>query len=222
MAALPLWETVQRNILQEAGGNEIRAAVDRGLVTVGDLGFDIDTLIRLHLRGWQEGEVLQHAQLWASELFARMGDHRTHLLFDREAGALAEMLAGQLSVLGLNQGRRAAVGAGLIARLPTIPMASLDEIIDVRDDLNPLVEGYRQAVTRFAQQMPALPIGEQNAAAHDLWDTQVRPALAVLDEEIRNCRATRVKPPRGGRRNRSVIPTLAAPWTPRRPSRDTG
>src|SRR2546421_3946093 len=119
---------------------------------------------------------------WIGRLGRLLTDPRKRLLFDDEAGSIAAGLIDQGMVepnpLVIRHAREAAVGSGLIARLPAFPQAPLDELLDLRSDLSGPLTRYRRAASTMATSLSARPF-DRDAAAEidDLWNHEVAPAL---------------------------------------------
>jgi hypothetical protein len=78
-----------------------------------------------------------------------------------------------------------AVGSGLVARLPAFPDAPVDELLDLRSDLAGPLTRYRRAASSMATRLTARPFDREAAAEmDDLWNTEVAPALADIEEGL--------------------------------------
>lgn len=84
----------QEAILRSTDAQELQAPFDKGIVSIADLGLGMDYLIEQHTNGWA-GDTHQYAQRWVDQLSTRLGDGRTQLLFDPEAGDLARRLIAE-------------------------------------------------------------------------------------------------------------------------------
>jgi hypothetical protein len=109
------------------------------------------------------------------------------MLFDDAMGAFARHLIdeGQVepSSLTLRHSGEAAVGTGLIARLPAFPQAPIDELLHLRGDLEGPLTRYRAKVSQLASTLATLSLDPEYAAeVDDLWRNDVAPALLELQE----------------------------------------
>jgi hypothetical protein len=85
--------------------------------------------------------------------------------------------------LTLLHAEQAAVGSGLVARLPSFPQAPLDEILDLRSDLAGRLAKYRGAVVRMAGRLTSAPFNDDlGDDLDDLWHNEVEPALTDITE----------------------------------------
>lgn len=175
-------------MLRSSDAQELQEPFDRGIISIADLGFGMDYLIEQHTNGWT-GDTRQYAQRWADVPSTRLGDGRTHLLFDQESGDLARRLIAEGEVnpgqLGIRLAGRAALGAGFVASLPTMPGAPMDELLTVREELAVPLDRFRTAVAALADQLPQTVGTDLEIAVADLWDSQGLPGLTQLQEEIR-------------------------------------
>lgn len=171
--------TVEK-MLVESGAEELLPALGSGLVTLSASGFtnesatDTDALM----------------ENWLALLRGLLVDRRTRLVLDEQVGSLAASLIreGHIAAhrLALVHAGEAAVGSGLIARLPAFPEAPLDELLDVRGDLAGPLGRYRAAVVRLSAQITAGPFDDDlPAVLDDLWSAEVQPALSEMDDNLR-------------------------------------
>lgn len=85
--------------------------------------------------------------------------------------------------LALVNAGEAAVGSGLIARLPAFPEAPMDELLDLRNDLDDPLSRYRRSVAELAQRLRVGPFdAELQADIDHLYRAAVDPALRDLRE----------------------------------------
>ena len=116
-------------------------------------------------------------------------DKRTRLVLDDQVGGLAASLIREGHVdphrLTLRHAAEAAVGSGLVARLPAFPRAPLGEILDLRSDLAGPLGRYRAAAVRLSAKVATAEFdNELPAELDDLWTTEVQPALDEMDEDL--------------------------------------
>lgn len=124
---------------------------------------------------------------WLELLKGLLQDPATRLLFDDHVSELVRSLKGGGEVepqqLTLKHAGEAAVGSGLIARLPTLPTAPIGELLDLRRDLERPLVRYRAAVARLADRLAYHPFSRESVAEiDDLWTREVAPALVEIEE----------------------------------------
>ena len=180
-------EAVQEEIINNTGAADIETAYAAGVVSVADIGLDMDYLVEQHANGWTDDST-PYVLKWVDAVLQRLGDGRTRLLFDRASGEWmqAAMRDGVLptSEIGQRLAGKAAVGAGFLAKLPSLPGAPMDELLTVRSELQGPLTRYRGAVSRFSQDVAGLFGTDLEAGVEDLWETSAAPALAEIEEEL--------------------------------------
>lgn len=161
---------------------DLRPAIEARIVTVADLGMHrADTLRAVVGKSpGSEGEV----KAWMDGIVKRLSDSRTHLLFDRETASFVDSMVRE-GVVGISSAGRlllgkAAMGAGLVAKLPSFEAATVDELLDLRADLNKPLMRYRAAVVRLSRTIPDIPVKDMDAAVQAEWESTVAPALDDL------------------------------------------
>lgn len=167
--------TIADELVVNSGASELIPCIEDGTLTLSDAGIEAISDFDAFLPRWSE--LLQ----------TRLRDRRTKLLFDAQAGDLvASMLReGHIEpdASGIKRAGQAAVGAGLVARLPAFPNAPMDELLDLRGDLIDALVRYRGAVYRLARDVPAG--GEEAEAFIDaLWEGEVQPTIVEIRERM--------------------------------------
>lgn len=184
-----LLRTAQAEILASTGAGELQGALDMGIVRVPDLGVGMESAV-IAAGAKQRGEPRPsndaEVQRWVDEVASRLGDSRTRLLFDEDAGEFVNAMLDEgvisVSQAGLRLAGKAAIGAGFVARLPAFTEAPMDELLDVRSDLDGTLTRYRAAVSRFSVDLPRALGKDLDQEVEHLWETNVNPALVELDE----------------------------------------
>ena len=158
------------DLLEQAGGLELQVGVSAGLI-------EVDPLVR------EDDDELLGAYL--GKLAEILGESGVHPLFDDETGALVREVVGQglfeISASANRRGRQAAAATGFIARMPALPRASMDQVIEVRGELSEPLIRFRRAVIRIARMMEADLRSEDLAGeTQDLYDSEVAPVLEEI------------------------------------------
>lgn len=155
-----------------------------------------------HESGWDELELPRHQGIlrlnkglisggddidvttksFIDELIRYLNDPRVLLLADSQVNALVEEMAAQGRVnpsqRTVSNASEATIGTGLVARLPTFPGMSIEQIMELREELSePLVQ-YRKAANRLRAYLQTGPFDRNIQAEVDaLWRTEVDPEL---------------------------------------------
>lgn len=170
--------TVEK-MLVDSGAEVLLPALRSGLVTLSSSGFTDATA----------ADTDAVMEKWLALLRGLLADKRTRLVLDDQVGSLAAALIREGSVdphrLALLHAGEAAVGSGLVARLPVFPGAPLDELLDLRSDLSGCLGRYRAAVVRLTAKITAGPFHDDlPAELDDLWTADVQPALNEMDDDL--------------------------------------
>lgn len=172
-----LIETVQQ-LRDDAGADALRSAIDRGLLTV-------------HPYMDHDAEFSPDAVMYAmvERIAEILRDSGQYPLFDDRTGHLvrAGIQEGIFAPTGSSRvrGKQIKAAAGFLERLPSLPAASIDEVIDVRQELaNPLVN-FRSIVTKLAAGIDADATSSGfPREIEDLWYAHAEPALQAIRETI--------------------------------------
>lgn len=165
-------DAVVEQQLEAAGAASLLPAIGAGLLTllpVEDTGDLLDGYVRA---------------LWSV-----LRDPRYHPLFDDRIADLVNAAVSEgvlnLSTHSRSRGRQAGAASGFLARLPTFPLASMDEIVDIRSELDRPLVRFRSQMVTVAQDMGVdAHSPEFDQAAEEQWLSKVRPALLELEELV--------------------------------------
>lgn len=164
-------------VVASSGLEELRHAYERGVVTLTPLG-------ELHTSDSQ-----QVLLAFVEALRVAVASSSTRLLLDDSVAGLIEELvtSGDVrpSALMRRHAREAAVGTGLISRLPAFPEVPLDELLDMRADLADPLSRYRRATSTMGDALELDAFDrESSAEIDDLWRSSVAPTIEELREEL--------------------------------------
>lgn len=131
----------------------------------------------------------QAGKRFLERLAELINDPTIHPLLDSQASKYARALTAtapdSITAGAHRRSRRAELGAGMIARLPAFPLAPLDELLDVKDDLTAALVRYRAAVSGLEQVLEAdIGAGDLDAELDAMWDERVQPAVVALEETL--------------------------------------
>ncbi|TYL44834.1 hypothetical protein FXB39_21385 [Nocardioides sp. BGMRC 2183] len=174
------------DIARNTGMVDLQPAIDAGVVKVTDLGLTRADTIRA-ATGQSLGSDRQ-LRAWMDQIQQRLKDPRTHLLLDQETASFVDSMVREGQVELSSAGRllmgKAAVGAGLVARLPAFPEARIDELLQLRDDLSEPLRQYRAAVVRISKTIPDMPVAELDGAVQSEWEGTVSPELDAISHGL--------------------------------------
>jgi hypothetical protein len=126
---------------------------------------------------------------YVKALWSVLRDARYYPLFDARIAHLvdAAVREGALNPPGgvRSKGKQAGAASGFLARLPTFPRASMDEIIDIRGELDRPLIRFRAEMVHVAHDLGVDAFDpEFDQAAEDAWTSKVSPALLELQELV--------------------------------------
>lgn len=187
------WEEFAR----KAGAGELLAARRSGLVDFHEFaaggvertaGLDASSNERRSDEFYEEVT----AELFGL-LSASVSGGSTYPLFDDTAGGLVRLgvEAGAIRVSGSGEarGRRAGLASNLFRRLPLFEPAPVDEILDVRRELDAPLVRFRGALGRFSEGIRAAGWDPEFVGdAEGVFVDEVEPAVREIEEMIRDDR----------------------------------
>lgn len=138
--------------------------------------------LHLEVTALEAEDALAMVHQFTKVIEGRLRDPRTRVLFDAEAGKLAKLLLATSADpgLGFTRAGQAAVGSGLIARLPAFPQAPMDELLDLRSDLTESLRRYRSAVVTLSAGLDPGLGSQVEERIDDIWIANVEPAITEL------------------------------------------
>lgn len=165
-------------VLAEAGAGELVPAIDAGVLTLSRAGLAAD----ISGAGDMLGNFLDIVK-------THLADPRSRLMFDDDLAGLVRAMIREGMVephhLAIAHAGQAAVGSGLVTRLPAFIEPPMAELLDLRRDLHAPLTNYRAAVVKMADRLTSKAYEPENAAElDDLWISDVEPALVRMREEL--------------------------------------
>jgi hypothetical protein len=158
--------------LVEAGVPSVLPAIEAGLLKLAPVDATADLF-----------------EAYLDALWALLRDPRYFPLFDDRIADLVDAAVREGTLKPTPQmrsrGRQAGAATGLLARLPTFPLATMDEVVDIRAELDRPLVRFRAEMVNVAGTLgvdafdPAF-----DEAAEEAWISKVRPALLELEELV--------------------------------------
>lgn len=164
--------------MTEAGFDELAPAFDAGILSIEPVDLDDE------LTGYQR------------QLEQILSISGVYPVFDDKLGELvASMIdtgAIRANRYSVSRGTQAATADRLLGSLPTFPLATMDEVVSIRADLQRPLVNFRAEMIRVTAELQLNALsGDFEDAAMQLWFERVAPALAELDEVTRSSALTR-------------------------------
>jgi hypothetical protein len=178
----------QTDVVESTGAGELAPALDAGIVTVASVGGDLESALLMATGRSDPVATGREVHAWVHAIKQRMIDPQVRLLFDDQSEDHVRLLLREgviaPNAVGLRLAGTAAVGAGLVSRLPAFPHVPMDELLDFRRDMAAPLTRYRAAVSRFSGQLPTLANAQLRDGVSQLWEAEVAPALLEIDETL--------------------------------------
>jgi len=168
-------------LVEEAGGVELIPAMEAGLL-------ELDPIVR-------EGSDVDDDNLVFNEFMERLQevlrDAHGYPLFDDQVGSLVRSAVAENAFeIGASSGRRGkqvTVAARFMEQLPAFPNATIQEILDVREELRSPLVRFRAAIIEMERLIESPAHGADfEAEANDLFAERVAPALLEIEELVRD------------------------------------
>jgi hypothetical protein len=189
-----------QKIMQAGGVDQLAAARAKGLITVESVKpattADLIEGVVITTKRFERGEPGEPSQtdrmveVFTSKLSDHLASGREYLIFDEQIADLARagIEAGIFTPAPgpAGRGAQAMTASGLMGRLPTFPDATVDEILDIRDELAPALTRFRGEMVTLSKTFTS-PAWEEGFAdeVHDAWAESVHPAIDAIDESVR-------------------------------------
>lgn len=175
--------------------NELRSQVNEMLLLAGMdrlLGVIESGLLELHVFGqsgaWDNDTIIKE---YVAVLQQTISDGSTYPLFDAEAGDLIRVCLKEgkfeVSEAGIARGKHSGLAASLLERLPLFEDASVDELLDIRRELEPYLVRFRSAIITFSEDIKTASWDADFAfEADQVFQRDVEPAILEIEEAVRS------------------------------------
>lgn len=172
-----LRETAQR-MFEDSGASELAVAIEEGLVTVRPI---------MATAGSTRSSDLTEA--YAKCLKELIADPRSALLMDEMMGSLARAMIDEgvatPSSVATRRSSEALLGGGFLIRLPALNVAPMNELLDLRRDLDGSLTRYRSGVANLTARLSTGPFdAEAEEAVDHIFGAVVVPAVDEIREEM--------------------------------------
>ena len=125
------------------------------------------------------------------QVFKSVSDGSTYPLFDEETASLVrtriQIDKFPLPEFGLDRGRQAGLIKRLFEYLPTFEDATIDEILDIRKELDKPLTRFRSAIINFSQDIKSTAWDKDFMPEADkIYLRDVKPALLDIEESVKS------------------------------------
>jgi hypothetical protein len=166
-------------LLDDAGAGELAQALETGVLDLDGLGID-----EADETNFTDTIIGRLADVLAESVSATA---HTFPLFDNDAGNLmrAMVAEGKVADVHVARSNEAAAAGRLIADLDAFPRAAMDELLDVRRELEQPLVRFRAALATLTAQFEAAAWEEGfEREVEDLYRQQVAPALLEVQQAL--------------------------------------
>ena len=175
--------------------NELRSQVNEMLLLAGMdrlLSVIESGLLELHIFGqsgtWDNDTIIKE---YVAVLQQTISDGSTYPLFDADAGDLIRvgLKEGKFEVseAGIARGKHSGLAASLLERLPLFEDASVDEVLDIRHELDAHLVRFRSAIIKFSEDIKTASWDADFAfEADQVFQRDVEPAILEIEEAVRS------------------------------------
>ncbi len=124
-------------------------------------------------------------------VFRSVSDRSTYPLFDEETASLVrtrlKLGKSSISETGLDRGKQAGLIQHLFEYLPTFEEATIDEILDIRKELDKPLTRFRSAIIGFSQDIKS-PVWDEDfpSEVEKIYHRNVRPAMLDIEKSIKS------------------------------------
>jgi hypothetical protein len=188
-------------ITEDAGVDQLARARAKGLLQIesADPGDAMDLLVSCiqSAKLAQSGEPNEDSfadgmvETFVDKLSKHLSSGREYLIFDEQIANLTEaaIREGLFTPAKGPAGRcaQAMTASGLMGRLPTFPMATIDEVIDIRSELAPSLTQFRSSMVTISKTFSSAAWeADFEDEVHDAWVESVLPAVESIDASVRD------------------------------------
>jgi hypothetical protein len=203
----PISERIEK-MLVSAGANDLALARKRNLIEIESAGSleAIDYLaycvISAKLAESDASQEDKQASELAESFVAKLSQHLStgneYLVFDDPVARLVDAAvregAVQPTTGSKGRARQMMTAASFMGRLPTFPDATVDELLDIREELTGPITRFRGAMVTMGRTFTAdawePDFGDQ---VHDAWVETVQPAVLDIEEAVRQDKSLRTR-----------------------------
>jgi hypothetical protein len=186
-----------REILAEAGANELLPAIQAGLVQVDPVirGTDDAVAEVASAVAMAAGVEAANDSLIAESFMARvrdlLADPFAYPLFDEMVGEIVRSHVAEglfeVGTVTTRRGKQVTAASRLLETLPAFPAASIEEILDIRQELLGPLTNFRAAVAEMERLIQSAAYdADFPAEVEDLYLEKVAPALQEIAELVRD------------------------------------
>lgn len=191
-------------MVESSGVTELTPAIEAGLLKLAPVFLG-------------DGTTDDGVERLVAKVGALVANPRIQVMFDETIAGLARAMIDEgviaPSRITLEGAGQAAIGSGLIALLPAFDGAPMDELLDLRTDLDSSLTRYRRSVSHMATTMRSGPFDrDAPAEVEHLFRTNVLPVLDEVREGMADHRLVLELARMIGSDPRALVSCAVGPW----------
>lgn len=168
-------------MLEDAGIINLLSALDSGLLEIEQLNLTND----------ENNEKQESIREFVNVLSNAVSDENTYPLFDDQTGNLVSLAIkeGQIQVseAGIARGKHSGLAANLLERLPLFENAEIDEILDIRIELERPLKRFRSAMLKFSENIKNASWDKDfSYDAEVVFIREIEPVILDIEDAVKN------------------------------------
>lgn len=180
------WKDMQTAIdrfIEDAGGTGLVQAIDNDLLTI----HHFESPIR---RVFNEAEIKKLTLEYITTVSTSVSNAETYPLFDEDTSEVirAGIDAGIFPVKdsAVVRGKEVGLASDLLARLPVFPLASIEETLELRNELRPYLIRFRSAMIKFSEGIKKASWDKDFPFdAEQVFRREIEPAVLSIEQEVK-------------------------------------
>lgn len=197
-------EDASNEIIRNSKIPELKNAIDSGVLELHTFenansdedvaNFMIDSItaaVKKSSETQRESKVQDNKLLreFTEEIFKSVSNGSTHPLFDEKTASLVNARAGIAKLPtprpGSDHEKQTSLAKHLFEYLPTFEKITIDEILDIRKELDRSLTRFRSAVIGFSQEIKSAPWDKDFLPEADkIYYRDIKPALLDIEESV--------------------------------------
>lgn len=176
----------------EEANKTLDRAVQAGLLEIHSFKIlESENLAASDFKGTFNKSVEKMADEFVGLVMNTVSDASTYPLFDDGAGSLVQ-IAVKYDLIAptqtrVAQGKQTHLAANILSRLPLFDKASMDEILDIRRELETHLIRFRSAIMKYSDKIRNASWDEEfSAEAEETFHRDIEPAVLDIEDAVRS------------------------------------
>lgn len=179
----------------EGAAKEFTPAVNAGLLEIHRFPLmESENIGASQLSGTFNQTVERIAEEFAGTIMRTVSDSSTYPLFDDGTGSIVRAGVDVGSVTPtptrISQAKQTQLAANLLSKLPLFDDASMNEILDIRRDIDIYLVRFRSAIMTYADKIRSASWDEEfSAEAEEILRREIEPAVIDIQDAVKSNRS---------------------------------